>query len=274
MNVTAMPTPTEPPRTEQLAIPGTETRRLEPAPMTTATTTQLPESKAVVAVPTATTATSGESAMADPGAEPQPVTMTASIVPRRTSEGQMARREGRPIDGELVATQSMNGLARQTRLPQVGAVENLLKDIRSPDPAKRRKAIWDLGQWGDTRAVQPLVDLMLDADSKQRSLILSALSEIGTRTLKPMSQALAISLQDDSPDVRKNAIRDLTRVYDLIAQISQMVQKSAINDPDEEVRDTANWALKQLSRIRPPVMDENLVAIASAVSPPERLPAK
>lgn len=162
---------------------------------------------------------------------------------------------------------------RKARLPQVSAVERLLKDIRSPDVATRRKAIWDLGQWGDTRAVQPLVDLMLEADSKQRSLILSALSEIGTRTLKPMTKALAISLQDDSADVRKNAIRDLTRVYDLIAQISQMVQKTAIDDPDEEVRETANWALKQFNRIRPPVMDENLIAINGTVTPPESLPA-
>lgn len=180
-----------------------------------------------------------------------------------------------PVTAEVITPQTMRpGLAnRSARLPQVGVVEGLLKEIQNPDPAKRRKAIWELGQWGDTRAVQPLVDMMLEADSKQRSLILSSLTEIGSRTLKPMSKALAISLQDDSPDVRRNAIRDLTRLYDLVSQISQMVQKTAIDDPDDEVRDTANWALKQLNRIRPPVMDENLIAIASTVTPPERLSA-
>jgi HEAT repeat protein len=152
----------------------------------------------------------------------------------------------------------------------VGAVENLLKEIQNPDPVKRRKAIWDLGQWGDTRAVQPLVDLMLDGDSKQRSLILSALSEIGTRTIKPMSKALAISLQDDNADVRKNAIRDLTRIYDLVAQVSQMVQKCSVDDPDDEVRETATWALKQLNRIRPVSLD-GMAALSAAVSPPENL---
>lgn len=180
-----------------------------------------------------------------------------------------------PVTAEIVTPQTMRpGLAnRSARLPQVGVVEGLLKEIQNPDPSKRRKAIWELGQWGDTRAVQPLVDMMLEADSKQRSLILSSLTEIGTRTLKPMSKALAISLQDDSPDVRRNAIRDLTRLYDLVSQISQMVQKTAIDDPDDAVRDTANWALKQLNRIRPPVMDENLIAIAGTVAAPERLPA-
>jgi HEAT repeats len=170
----------------------------------------------------------------------------------------------------IVTTQGGGLTTAEPRLPQMGAIEAMMQDLRHTDIEKRRKAIWDLGQRGDSRAVQPLVDLMLDADSKQRSLILSALSEIGTRTLKPMGRALAISLQDENPEVRKNAIRDLTRVYDLIAQISQMVHR-ATDDPDAEVRDTANWALKQLNRIRPPAM-ENAGAIANSVSRPESLP--
>jgi vesicle coat complex subunit len=101
-------------------------------------------------------------------------------------------------------------------------------------------------------------------------LILSALSEIGTRTIKPMSKALAISLQDDNADVRKNAIRDLTRIYDLVAQVSQMVQKCSVDDPDDEVRETATWALKQLNRIRPVSLD-GMAALSAAVSPPENL---
>jgi HEAT repeats/HEAT repeat len=205
---------------------------------------------------------------------PTPVTASAIVV------GDAPDRATR-VDGELMTATTTTivtdrpgiGLARQTRLPQVGAVENLLKEIQNPDPTKRRKAIWDLGQWGDTRAVQPLVDLMIEADSKQRSLILSALSEIGTRTIKPMSKALAISLQDDNADVRKNAIRDLTRIYDLVAQVSQMVQKCAVDDPEAEVRETAAWALKQLNRIRPVSLDHSL-ALSGAVSPPESLPAK
>jgi HEAT repeats len=199
---------------------------------------------------------------------PVEVVSTSAIVPHEREAHQVV---ARPVEGELITTTPAIGL-RQTRLPKVGAVENLLKEIQNPDPVKRRKAIWDLGQWGDTRAVQPLVDLMLEADSKQRSLILSALSEIGTRTIKPMSKALAISLQDDNPDVRKNAIRDLTRIYDLVTQVSQMVQHCAIDDPDAEVRETANWALKQLNRIRPMPLDGNLAALSSVVSRPESLP--
>jgi hypothetical protein len=159
-------------------------------------------------------------------------------------------------------------LVETQRLAKGNFVDDLIKDLQNCDPTQRRRAIWDLSQRGDTRAVQPLVDLMIDSDSKQRSMILSALSEIGTRTLKPMSRALAISLQDESPDVRKNAIRDLTRVYDLMAQISQMVHQ-ATEDSDSEVRETAQWALKQMNRFRVPDGSSHL---KTSVSPPESLP--
>jgi hypothetical protein len=140
-------------------------------------------------------------------------------------------------------------LEKTSRLAKVNIVEELMKDLRSNDPTKRRKAIWDLGQQGDSRAIQPLMEVMIDADSQQRSLILAALAEIGTRTLKPMNRALAISLQDESPDVRQNAIRDLTRIYDMMAQISQMLYL-ATEDSNAEVQATARYALSQMNRIR------------------------
>ncbi len=141
-------------------------------------------------------------------------------------------------------------VSETTRLAKIDIVTALIQDLQSPDPSKRRKAIWDLGQQGDSRAVQPMVDLMMDSDSSQRSLILAAVSEIGIKTLKPMNRALMLSLQDGSPDVRKNGIRDVTRIYDLVGQVSQLLQHAAI-DPDEEVQETASWALRQLPRMHP-----------------------
>ena len=154
---------------------------------------------------------------------------------------------------------SANGQMGNTApLAQVDIIDGLVGDLRNPDPARRRKAIWELGQRGNSLAMQPLVDSMIDADSKEKSLVLAALSEIGIRSLKPMSRALAIALQDDNPEVRKNAIRDLTRVYDLVVQISQMLGH-ATEDEDPEVRQTATWALEQLNRIRRSQdMDANL----------------
>ncbi|MBD2445765.1 HEAT repeat domain-containing protein [Nostoc sp. FACHB-152] len=140
-------------------------------------------------------------------------------------------------------------IEKTARLAKLNIVDELIKDLESADPTKRQKAIWDLGQQGDSRAIQPLMDLMIDADSQQRSLILGALSEISTRALKPINRALAISLQDESPQVRQNAIRDLTRVYDMMAQMSQMLSH-AVEDPDAEVQATAKYALSQMKKVR------------------------
>jgi hypothetical protein len=140
-------------------------------------------------------------------------------------------------------------LTETTRLQRISIVDKLLDELQSPDPATRRKAIWELGQAGDSRAVQPLVDLLVDADSQQCSLILATLSEIALRTLKPMKQALLTSLRDSNADVRKNAIRDVTRMYDVVTQMSDLLSH-AVNDSDPEVQATARWAIAQLSRGR------------------------
>jgi hypothetical protein len=134
--------------------------------------------------------------------------------------------------------------------PKVDIIEALIEDLQHLNPASRRKAIWELGQRGDSRAVEPLLDLLANSDSNQYSLILASLSEIGIRTLKPMNNAWSISLQNENPEVRKNAIRDLTRIYELVNQISYLLHR-ATDDPDPEVQETARWAINQLNRIRP-----------------------
>jgi HEAT repeats/PBS lyase HEAT-like repeat len=145
----------------------------------------------------------------------------------------------------IAVTQSYSA----TRLAKIDIVEALVSDLQSPESGKRRQAIWQLGQSGDSRAIQPLVDLLLDADSQQRSLILGAVSEISARSLKPMNRALMLALQDESPDVRRNAIRDVTRVYELMTQVSQLLQYAA-SDSDSDVQETAHWALSQLNRMQ------------------------
>ncbi|WP_353931844.1 peptidoglycan-binding protein [Okeanomitos corallinicola TIOX110] len=132
---------------------------------------------------------------------------------------------------------------------QLNVCEELMQELQSNNSKKRRKAIWKLGQDGDSRAIKPLVDLMVDADSEQQGLILSTLAEIGTRTINPMNRALAISIRDDNPQVRKNAIRDLVRMYDVMGKMSKIVLY-AMEDPDPEVQETAKYALNQINRVR------------------------
>jgi len=153
-----------------------------------------------------------------------------------------------------------------TRLAKIDIVEALVSDLQSPDAAKRRKSIWDLGQFGDSRAVQPLVDLLIDSDSQQRSLILGAISEINARSLKPMNRALMLALQDESPDVRRNAIRDVTRVYELMTQVSHLLHYAA-SDSNSDVQETADWALSQLNRMQ---FSSNLPSAAPEVKATEQ----
>lgn len=144
---------------------------------------------------------------------------------------------------------SDSSLSSEVVTAKVSITERLLQDLHHPEPSQRKKAIWELGRRGDSRAIQPLVNLMLQSDSQQRSLILAVLAEINTRSLEPMQQALALSFQDDSPEVRKNALRDLTRIFDSMSQMGYFIS-SSVYDRDPSVRETAKWAMTQLERIR------------------------
>ncbi len=135
--------------------------------------------------------------------------------------------------------------------PPVNVVEELIEQLQNSNPESRQNAIWQLGEKGDSRAIEPLVNLLRDSDSKQQSMILASLSQIGNKTLKPMVRALSLSLQNDNKEVRINAIRDLTDVYEVVISVTNILQY-AIDDPDDKVRETAKWALEKLNRIRPP----------------------
>ncbi len=168
-----------------------------------------------------------------------------------------------PPNGSPAINESLTPLEPPPALTRLDRVDELIRELREPDADQRQQAIWELAQQADSRAVQPLVNLLLDSDSQQQSLILEALSQIGTRALKPMNRALALSLQDDDAHVRKNAIRDLTRIYELVAQLSQLLYY-ATDDPDPGVQETARWALGQLNNIRMP----NAMASGDRAAPP------
>lgn len=194
----------------------------------------------------------------EPGLMPSTTTAAFPVSPTPRSNGYPSASIPVADNGGLLGAGStreqgtdaeIHQMGETTRLAKVNITNELINELQSSDPSKRRKAIWELGQRGNSTAIQPLVNAMIDADSKEKSLALAALSEIGVRSLRPMNRALAIALQDDSPEVRKNAIRDLTRIYDLVVQISQMLGH-AVEDEDPEVRKTATWALEQLNRIR------------------------
>ncbi len=162
------------------------------------------------------------------------------------SEKPTASENPPPVNNSVTDTVNIHPHSYQSKLdPQ----EQWINDLKQINPDIRNNAIWELAQAGDSRAIQALLELLIHSDSNQRSLVLAALSEIGSRTLKPLNRALSLSLQDENAEVRKNAIRDLTRIYDLATQMSQILQR-AIDDPDPEVQEMAKWATNRLSRLR------------------------
>ncbi|MEM9770145.1 MAG: HEAT repeat domain-containing protein [Cyanobacteria bacterium P01_D01_bin.73] len=187
--------------------------------------------------------------------EDEPTTRTVDVVGSpSSSDGKAASgersndSESGAIAGTVARMQDPSGSLPTRVLPPTPA-DRLLSELRDPSASVRRRAIWNLGERGDSRAIAPLMELLVTADSQQRSIILAVLSEIGTRILRPMERAMAISLQDSDPEVRLNAIRDLTQVYDRFAQVSRMVAY-ATEDEDETVQKTAKWALGKLNSLR------------------------
>ncbi len=162
-----------------------------------------------------------------------------------------SEKQSEPVTNSLqktTETQNSQIVLEDTNLPKLDIVPELINDLAKSDRRIRQKTIWELAQRGDSRAMQPLVELMIKVDSQERGLILEAMTQITSRTLKPMNKALMMSLDDDNPRVKQNAIRDLARVYELMNQVTKRLSLVA-EDSDEEVQKTATWALKQLNQI-------------------------
>ncbi|OIP67623.1 MAG: hypothetical protein AUK43_18880 [Oscillatoriales cyanobacterium CG2_30_40_61] len=178
-----------------------------------------------------------------------PQTVPTVIQPSEENSHREATLQAAKTDTPQSPYPASSALIEISYAPKLDSQEQWINDLKQTNPNIRNNAIWELAQAGDSRAIQALLELLINSDSNQRSLVLAALSEIGTRTLKPLNRALSLSLQDENAEVRKNAIRDLTRIYDLATQMSQILQR-AIDDPDPEVREMAKWATDRLSRLR------------------------
>ncbi|MGL5077466.1 MAG: HEAT repeat domain-containing protein, partial [Waterburya sp.] len=130
---------------------------------------------------------------------------------------------------------------------EIDVVFELIQDLQQSDRLLRRKAIWKLTHTGDFRAIEPLVAIIPEADSVDKSLILDAITRIAQRSWQPISKALFISLADENTEVKKNAIRDATALYKSIFPLTQCLSQM-LGDSDREVQQTAKWALQQFQQ--------------------------
>ena len=148
----------------------------------------------------------------------------------------------------------------KSQTTKIDIVFELIQDLQKNSSANnkrakdiRRKAIWELGQTNDFRAVEHLIQIMPEVESLEKSLILDSITQIANHSIKTINNVLLTSLEDESIEVRKNAIKDLIYLYQSLSsaviRISQMTENSNM-----EVRNTAKWALEQFDKISFPVV--------------------
>jgi|GEM_PF-2574261 len=154
------------------------------------------------------------------------------------------------IMGQLTITTS------DTTETKIDVVLELIQDLHQSNQLKdtntsndlRRKAIWELGQSNDFRAVEPLIQTMPEVDSLEKGLILDAINQIASRSFDSINHARLTSLKDDNTEVRKNAIQDLTSLYQSMSFVTIQLSKM-VNNSNLEVQQTAKWALEKFNQM-------------------------
>lgn len=122
-------------------------------------------------------------------------------------------------------------------------VESLIQDLKDDDNNVRSHAIYSLGQIGDEKAVEPLIQVMDDENERidVRNHAICVLGEIGDRrAVEPLIQVL--KNKEEETSVRMGATRALAEIGDRRA-LEPLIQ--AMNDKDESVRNHAEYALIQ-----------------------------
>ncbi|MCC0178361.1 HEAT repeat domain-containing protein [Waterburya agarophytonicola K14] len=152
---------------------------------------------------------------------------------------------------------------------EIDVVFELIQDLQRSSTSKRisgqtdlrRKAIWQLGQTNDLRSIEPLVQIIAQVDSLEKSLILDAITQITEGNLATIDHISSMSLENESAEARQNAVQQLNLSYQsiisLIDRLSEMTETH-----DIEVRNTARWALQQFERVSLPSSssDRNLAS--------------
>lgn len=193
-----------------------------------------------------------DSSMSQSSAENMPITrqQNQTILPESKKNYQQTTKESLSFDfnNTLIRPSVVDRTAiSPVQNQNIDLVFELIQDLQKNNQTTRYKAIWELAQKSDSRAIAPLIKLIPQASSAEKSLILEAITQITNRSVKSTHKVLLNSFQDPNPQIRKNAIRDLTLLCQLTT--SEVTQHLAqlLQDTNPEVRQTANWAWKQLN---------------------------
>lgn len=140
---------------------------------------------------------------------------------------------------------------------EIDVVFELIKDLQQSDRELRHRAIRKLSRTGDFRGIEPLTSIISQADTQEKNLIINAITQIANRSFEPLNNALFPSLEDENSEVRKNAIHDLTALHECISQITKCLVLQMLEDSDQEVQQTAKWALEKFKLLLLPSIAED-----------------
>jgi HEAT repeat protein len=130
-----------------------------------------------------------------------------------------------------------------SKIIQLERLDLLEEGLKSQHETVRRAAAQALGRLGDARAVEPLIQALVDVDEKVREAAAQALGRLGEISLEPLIQALV----DVDADVRRAAAQALGQLGDARA-VEPLIQ--ALEDMDADVRRAAAQALGRLGDAR------------------------
>ncbi|MFC6939344.1 HEAT repeat domain-containing protein [Salinirubellus sp. GCM10025818] len=107
----------------------------------------------------------------------------------------------------------------------------------------RRRALYALGKWPDreTDAVNTIESVLPRLTELERITAVSTLRRIGTSDARELIVSKA---DDDSPDVRRQVVKGLSRIGDETAM--DMLRELAKDDETEHVRELAQEKLRRL----------------------------
>lgn len=133
----------------------------------------------------------------------------------------------------------------------VAPLIEVVKDEGEKSVYLRESAVSALGLLGDTRAIDPLVSILetkqgiMDKFSFLKERVIEALSKMGFNDNERVFRALKLSLSDESPQVRINAIEAIMNSGDFRAE--EVIRKCLETDEDDEVKKNAMIALYNIT---------------------------